>query len=73
MKFETDEQISDEIKAATAKSESYKKIDVLDLKSKTVSKAIEEINQGVRLWKLFIFLSLVFIFAEIALLRYVRD
>lgn len=72
MKFMTSGQLTDEVDAAIEKNASFKKYDVLDLKDKPLSKVIEEINQGTRLWKIFIILTLVFLIAEVLLLRLLK-
>jgi len=55
------------------KEKGLKKFNVLDLKNKPVSKVLEELNQGIRLWKIFIVLALLFIFAEVLLLRFLKN
>jgi len=55
------------------KEKGLKKFNVLDLKNKSVSKVLEELNQGIRLWKIFIVLALLFIFAEVLLLRFLKN
>lgn len=72
MKFMTSGQLTDRIDSAIEKNNSFKKYDVLDLEDKPLSKAIEEINQGIRLWKIFIILVLVFLSAEVLLLRLLK-
>lgn len=47
-------------------------ISVLGEKNRPLARQIEEINQGTPLWKLFIILALIFIAAEIALIRHLR-
>lgn len=46
-----------------------KNIHVLDVEDKPVSKLLEELNQGIKLWKLFVLLALLFLAAEVFLLR----
>lgn len=72
MKFLSVADLKDKISAANDKNNSFKKFDVLDLGDKTIVKAIEEINQGTRLWKIFIILALVFLLAEVVLLRFLK-
>ena len=54
------------------KEKDLKKFNVLDLKNKPVSKVLEELNQGIRLWKIFVILALLFIAIEAALLRFLK-
>ncbi|MCD4746287.1 MAG: BatA domain-containing protein [Bacteroidales bacterium] len=42
---------------------------VIDIKDKPFTKALKEFNQGIRLWKLFIILALLFLALEVILLR----
>jgi hypothetical protein len=46
-----------------------KNFQVLDVTDKPVSKLLEELNQGIKLWKLFIILALLFLAVEVFLLR----
>jgi len=54
------------------KEKDLKKFNVLDLKNKPVSKVLEELNQGIRFWKIFVILALLFIAIEAALLRFLK-
>lgn len=47
----------------------YPNIRVLELSNQPVSQAVSVINNGVRLWKLFIILALLFLAAEIVIIR----
>lgn len=46
-----------------------KNVMVLDAANQPLTQTIKQMNQGVRLWKLFIILALVFLATEVALLR----
>lgn len=48
------------------------KIHFIDAKNESISSAIAEKNNGTELWKLCLILSLVFIAAEILLVRYFK-
>jgi len=65
MKFFTNSEINNQIK-----EHNLKNFSIVDTKNKTLTQAIEELNQGIRLWKLFIILTLLFIAIEIILLRF---
>jgi hypothetical protein len=41
----------------------------LDVSEKPISGALEDINKGLILWKLFVILALLFLAAEVILLR----
>jgi hypothetical protein len=43
---------------------------VLDVKNKPLTKALSELNYGIRFWKWFIILALIFLSIEIILLRF---
>jgi len=45
---------------------------VLDFKNKPLSQVLTQLNQGIRLWKLFIILALIFLAIEIVLLRFFK-
>ncbi len=68
LKFYSIDELNDQIK-----EKGLKKINVLDLKNKPVTKVLEELNQGIRLWKLFVILALLFLAAEVALLRFLKS
>jgi hypothetical protein len=68
MKFYTVDELKDLIK-----EKSLKKFNVLNLKNKPVSQVLEELNHGIRLWKLFIILTLLFLITEVALLRFLKS
>jgi hypothetical protein len=72
MKFLDAAKLEEGIKAAVENNPMLKKTDVLDLKDKSISKVIEEINQGIRLWKIFIILALLFLVTEVLLLRFLK-
>jgi hypothetical protein len=55
------------------KEKGLKKFNVLDLKDKNISNVLEELNQGVRLWKVFVILALLFLVAEVVLLRFLKS
>jgi hypothetical protein len=68
MKFYTIDELNNLIK-----EKELKKFSVLDLKNKPLTKALEEMSQGIRLWKLFILLVLLFLAAEVVLLRFLKS
>jgi hypothetical protein len=59
----------DELKSLSEKA-GLKNCMVLDVKEKPVSMVIEDINKGIRYWKLFVILSLLFLASEVLLLRF---
>lgn len=59
----------EELKTAAEKT-GLGNVMVLNVKEKPVSLAIEELNKGVRFWKLFIILTLLFLAAEVLILRF---
>lgn len=67
MKFYTSDELQNEI---TEKN--LKNFNLLDLKNKTVSAVLEEITQGTRFWKLCVILALLFLLAEVVLLRFLK-
>ena len=52
------------------KKEGLNNIMVLDVKEKPVSMVLDEFNKGIQFWKLFIILSLLFLAAEVLILRF---
>jgi hypothetical protein len=68
MKFYSIDELNNLIKA-----KDLKRFSVLDLKNKPLTKVLDEMSQGIRLWKLFIVLALLFLLAEAALLRWLRN
>ena len=46
---------------------------VLDFKNKPLSQVLTKLNQGIRLWKLFVILALIFLAIEILLLRIFKN
>jgi hypothetical protein len=60
----TPAEIKDQIEKAGLKN-----ISILDNTGKNLTTVIQEINLGIRLWKLFIIFALVFLAAEVAILR----
>lgn len=68
LKFYSISEIENQIK-----EKGLKKFNVLDLKNKPISKVLDELNQGIRFWKLFVILSLIFLIAEVLLLRFIKS
>lgn len=68
MKFYTVDELKNLIK-----EKGLKKFNVLDLKNRPISQVLKELNQGIRLWKLFIILALLFLVAEVFLLRFLKS
>lgn len=68
MKFYTVDELKNLIK-----EKNLKKFNVLDLKNRPISQVLKERNQGIRLWKLFIILALLFLVAEVFLLRFLKS
>ncbi len=60
---------ADELKELVRKA-GLKHVHVLDATEKPLTQLIEDLNRGVRYWKLFAFLALLFIAAEIGMLRF---
>ncbi len=58
-----------ELKEMSAKA-GLKNISVLETSTKNLTEAIQELHAGIRLWKLFIIFALVFLAAEILILRF---
>ena len=56
MKFYSIDELNNLIKA-----KDLKRFSVLDLKNKPLTKVLDEMSQGIRLWKLFIVLALLFL------------
>jgi len=50
-----------------------KNIQVFKVKEKPLAEALLEMNQGIQLWKIFVFLALFFLAAEVVLLRIWKD
>lgn len=73
MKFYNSEQLSEMILSAKDRNPLYRKYYVFDLKDKPISKVMEEMNQGIKLWKIFIILALIFLFSEVMLLRFLKS
>jgi len=67
MKFYTSSELID-----LTDKKKLKNINILDLKHKPVSQILKEMNYGIRLWKLFIILALLFIITETILLRFLK-
>ncbi len=68
MKFYTVDELKNLIK-----EKDLKKFNVLNLKNRPISQVLEELNNGIRLWKLFIILTLLFLITEVALLRFLKS
>ncbi|MFA4852136.1 MAG: BatA domain-containing protein [Bacteroidales bacterium] len=68
MKFYTVDELKNLIK-----EKDLKKFNVLNLKNRPISQVLEELNHGIRLWKLFIILTLLFLITEVALLRFMKS
>src|SRR3989339_73291 len=64
LRYYNEENLSEKIKQA-----SLKNFSILDAEIKYLSKAVDQINKGIQLWKLFVLLALLFLGTEIALLR----
>jgi hypothetical protein len=67
MKFYSSDELQNEI---TGKN--LKNFNLLDLKNKSVSKVLDEINQGFRLWKFLVILCIFFLLSEVLLLRFLN-
>ncbi|MHC1708109.1 MAG: BatA domain-containing protein [Bacteroidales bacterium] len=65
MNFYSAEDLKDKIKQSGLSN-----FMVLDVKEKPVSMVIEELNKGVRFWKIFVILTLLFLAAEVLILRF---
>ncbi len=61
----------DEIKKLL-KQNDLKKFSMLDNPNKNLTELISEYNQGKRLWKWFVIATLLFLFAEVVLLRFMK-
>jgi hypothetical protein len=58
-----------EIKSIIEK-QNLKNVRLIDSKAKPISQTVTELNQGIKLWKTFILLALLFLAAEVILLRF---
>ena len=58
-----------EIKSIIEK-QNLKNVRLIDSKAKPISQIVTELNQGIKLWKTFILLALLFLAAEVILLRF---
>lgn len=67
MQFETPEELQKQIVAG-----GFKNISVIETGEKSVSGSLLEANDGKKLWKLFLILALVFLLAEVAIIRLVK-
>jgi len=63
--FYTNEEIKKQIK-----DNQLINFKLIESKNKQLGELIKEINRGIRLWKLFIFLALIFLLGEIFLIRF---
>jgi len=68
MNFYSIEELKDLIKL-----KGLKNFNIFDLENKSATKVFEEMSQGVRLWKLFIILGLLFLIVEVVLLRFLKN
>lgn len=68
MKYFNASQLEELINKANLKN-----FHVIDIKNKPLAKALIEINLGIRLWKWFIILALIFLASEIAILRFFKN
>lgn len=59
----------DEIKSILDKN-NIKNVHLIDAKVKPISQIVTEMNQGIKLWKTFVLLALLFLAAEVILLRF---
>ncbi len=55
------------------KEKGLKNFNVLDLKNKTVTAVLNELSQGNRFWRLCVILALLFLAAEVILLRFLKS
>ena len=55
------------------KEKGLKHFNVLDLKNKGVANVLDELNQGIRFWRLCVVLALLFLLAEVVLLRLLKS
>ena len=46
-----------------------KNVSVIELNEKSLTNALQEVNDGKKLWKLFLILALMFLAAEILIIR----
>ena len=50
-----------------------KNMSIITLDEETVANALQEVNEGKKLWKLFLILALVFLLTEILIIRLFRN
>ena len=50
-----------------------KNVVIIDQAEKTLTNSLQEVNDGKKLWKLFLILALVFLAAEILIIRLFRN
>lgn len=68
MSFSTMEDLQKQID-----EKNIKNMSVIQADEKSVGTAIQEVNDGKKLWKLFLILTLVFLLAEILIIRLFRN
>ena len=59
---------ADELKGLIA-SERLKNCSVIETKNKNITDVLNELNMGIKLWKIFVILALIFLAGEVILLR----
>ena len=50
-----------------------KNVSVIELNEKSLTNALQEVNDGKKLWKLFLILAMVFLAAEILIIRLFKN
>ncbi|NVO01946.1 MAG: BatA domain-containing protein [Bacteroidetes bacterium] len=63
---------SDEI-IKSIETQGLKNFKLISIENKSLSQELQELNQGIRLWKIFIILALIFLAIEIFLLRFFKS
>ncbi|MBK6985018.1 MAG: hypothetical protein IPH32_09815 [Bacteroidetes bacterium] len=64
MNFMTQEDLQKQID-----EKGLKNVSVIELNEKSLTNALQEVNDGKKLWKLFLILALMFLAAEILIIR----
>jgi hypothetical protein len=67
MNFMTQEDLQKQID-----EKGLKNVSVIELNEKSLTNALQEVNDGKKLWKLFLILALVFLAAEILIIRLIK-
>ena len=55
------------------KAKDLKNVSVIELNEKSLTNALQEVNDGKKLWKLFLILALMFLAAEILIIRLFKN